>query len=153
VTFRFITVSLGSKPTFYLRRSMSPAPRTFHPFLKFIEGKNVNDTDKTKSNNEPNKERKREAGNPSSIARASVMPAPCPIYSRTQIAIEQDVQGPRNSCGPNAPYGISRLPIMTMDSVVLKAKELEMAGKFVLADAMRLWCGMIRASRCFLRSL
>jgi hypothetical protein len=95
----------------------------------------VNDTDKTKSNNEPNKEKEKEKQQPKFdwITQRYACSLPN-IFKELRLQIEQDVKT-RNSLRPNnAPYEFSIADNDDGFRVVLKAKELEMAVRFVLAD-------------------
>jgi hypothetical protein len=97
----------------------------------------VNDTEKTKSNNEPNKgkEKEKEKQQPKFdwITQRYACSLPN-VFKELRLQIEQDVKT-RNSLRPNnAPYEFSIADNDDGFRVVLKAKELEMAVRFVLAE-------------------
>jgi len=95
----------------------------------------VNDTDKTKSNNEPNKEKEKEKQQLKFdwITQRYACSLPN-IFKELRLQIEQDVKT-RNSLRPNnAPYEFSIVDQDDGFRVILKAKELEIAVRFVLAE-------------------
>jgi hypothetical protein len=97
----------------------------------------VNDTEKTKSNNEANKEKEKEKEKQQPkfdwITQRYACSLPN-VFKELRLQIEQDVKT-RNSLRPkNAPYEFSIADNDDGFRVVLKAKELEMAVRFVLAE-------------------
>ena len=103
------------------------------------EGETVNDTDKAKSNNEPNKEKEKEKQQPRFdwITQRYACSLPN-IFKELRLQIEQDVKT-RNSLRPNnAPYEFAITDNDDGFRVILKAKnkekELEMAVRFILAE-------------------
>ena len=99
----------------------------------------MNDTDKTKSNNEPNKgkEKKKEEPKFDWITQRHACSLPN-IFKELRLQIEQDVKT-RNSLRPNnAAYEFSIADNDDGFKVILKAKnkekELEMAVRFILAE-------------------
>ena len=95
----------------------------------------MNDTDKTKSNNEPNKEKEKEKQQLKFdwITQRYACSLPN-IFKELRLQIEQDVKT-RNSLRPNnAPYEFSIVDQDDGFRVILKAKELEIAVRFVLAE-------------------
>jgi hypothetical protein len=95
----------------------------------------VNDTEKTKSNNKPNEEKEKEKQQPKFdwITQRYACSLPN-VFKELRLQIEQDVKT-RNSLRPNnAPYEFSIADNDDGFRVVLKAKELEMAVRFVLAE-------------------
>ena len=95
----------------------------------------MNDTDKTKSNNEPNKEREKEKQQSRFdwITQRYACSLPN-IFKELRLQIEQDIKT-RNSLRPNnASYEFSIADNDDGFRVILKAKELEMAVRFVLAE-------------------
>ena len=95
----------------------------------------MNDTEKTKSNSEPNKEKENDKQQPKFdwITQRYACSLPN-VFKELRLQIEQDVKT-RNSLRPNnAAYEFSIADNDDGFRVVLKAKELEMAVRFVLAE-------------------